>query len=269
MASSDVAFSGSVPATYHDCLVPLLFAPYADDLAVRAAADNPARILETAAGTGAVTAALLERLPAARIVATDLNQAMLDVAARETDSDRVEFRQADAQALPFDDGSFDLVVTQFGVMFYPDRPLGYREALRVLTRGGQLLFNVWDSLAANPVSAIIAEEVAKAFPHDPPSFLSRVPFGYHDTDRIVRELTEAGFTAIETERVRKVSRVDPVSAAAGLCKGSPLLAEIEARDPARVGEVVDKVTAARIAWGGDAVFEAPMSAIVVTAHKPA
>lgn len=268
MASSDVAFSGSVPATYHSCLVPLLFTPYADDMAARAAAANPARILETAAGTGVVTAALLERLPEARIVATDLNQAMLDVATRETDSDRVEFRQADAQALPFDDGSFDMVVTQFGVMFFPDRPLGYREALRVLKPGGRFLFNVWDSLAGNPVSEIIADEVAKAFPHDPPSFLSRVPFGYHDADRIVGELTQAGFTAIETERVRKVSRVDPVTAAAGLCKGSPLLAEIEARDPARVGEVVDKVTAALIEWGGDDVFEAPMSALVISARKP-
>lgn len=268
MSASDVAFSGSVPANYHRYLVPLLFTPYADDLASRAAAVQPASILETAAGTGVVTAALLERLPEARIVATDLNQAMLDVAGAEIGSDGVEFQQADAQALPFQANRFDMVVTQFGLMFYPDRGLGYREALRVLKPGGTFLFNVWDSLSRNPVSEIIAEEVRKCFPDDPPSFLERVPFGYHDVDAIIAELKAAGFTGIEAEKVRKVSQVDPVTAAGGLCKGSPLLSEIEARDPGRVDEVCDKVTAALIEWGGDDVFEAPMSAIVVTARKP-
>src|SRR5688572_28227326 len=115
MSASDVAFSGSVPAHHHRFLVPLLFTPYADDIAARAAALSPSALRETAAGTGVVTAALLERLPEARIVASELNRAMLDVAAAEISSDRVEFRQADAQAMAFQANMFDLVVTQFGL----------------------------------------------------------------------------------------------------------------------------------------------------------
>ena len=84
MTATDKAFSGSVAALYESHMVPMLFAPYAAEMAARVAAHGPKDVLEIAAGTGAVTAELLKRLPeAATITATDLNQAMLDLAARK------------------------------------------------------------------------------------------------------------------------------------------------------------------------------------------
>src|SRR3954470_15722343 len=103
MASIDVRFSGSVPVNYERYMVPLLFRPYAELLANRAARFAPRSILETAAGTGVVTDALARALPDAEIVATDLNQAMLDVAAARVNAPNVTFRQADALELPFED----------------------------------------------------------------------------------------------------------------------------------------------------------------------
>jgi SAM-dependent methyltransferase len=261
MTGSDSAFTGSIPALYDRCLGPMLFEPYAQDLAARAAALAPGRILETAAGTGIVTAALAAAIPDAEIVATDLNQAMLDVAAARGLPARVSLQPADAQALPFPDAGFDLLVCQFGAMFFPDRVLAYREARRVLRPGSRFLFNVWDSLAHNPVSARMGDAVAALFPDDPPSFYRRVPFGYHDTAQIEADLRAAGFADIAIETVTRVSRVDARAAAIGLCQGSPMGNEIEARggDPAAVA-----ATAAAALASVDGT-EMPMSAHVISA----
>lgn len=266
MTATDALFAGSIPALYHDHLGSLLFAPYARDLARRTAALQPRRILETAAGTGIVTEALLEASQAG-IVATDLNQAMLDVAAARIDSPRVEFRQADAQALPFADAGFDAVVCQFGVMFFPDRIGAYKEVRRVLAPGGAFLFNVWDSLDENPVSKAVAETVAGLFPDDPPSFLSRTPFGYHDKARIEADLRAAGFTGIEAETVRLRSAVPSArDVAIGLTHGSPLRAEIEAHGEGALERAADAVATTLSRLGRGAGAEAPMSAHVVVAR---
>jgi SAM-dependent methyltransferase len=261
MTASDSQFTGSIPALYDRCLGPMLFEPYAQDMAARAAALAPGRILETAAGTGIVTAALAAALPEAEIVATDLNQAMLDVAAARGLSARVSFQPADAQDLPFPDAGFDLLVCQFGAMFFPDRIGAYREARRVLRPGSRFLFNVWDGLEHNPVSALLGNAVAALFPDDPPSFFRRVPFGYHDTARIEAELRAAGFADIAIETVTRISRVDARAAAIGLCQGSPMGLEIEARggDPAAVA-----ATAAEALADMDGE-EMPMSAHVISA----
>jgi len=259
--ASDSRFTGSIPALYDRCLGPMLFEPYAREMAARAAALGPARILETAAGTGIVTQALVEAVPAAEIVATDLNQAMLDVAAARGLPATVTFQAADAQALPFPDGSFDLVVCQFGAMFFPDRVGAYGEARRVLRPGRRFLFNVWDSLEHNPVSARLGEAVAALFPGDPPSFFRRVPFGYHDTAQIEADLRAAGFADIAIETVSQISRVDARAAAVGLCQGSPMSAEIEARG-GDLEAVADAATAAIAAFDGT---DMPMSAHVISA----
>lgn len=260
-AASDSLFTGSIPALYDRCLGPMLFEPYAQDLAARAAALAPGRILETAAGTGIVTAALAAALPDAEIVATDLNQAMLDVAAARGLPARVSLQPADAQALPFADAGFDLLVCQFGAMFFPDRVTAYREARRVLRPGSRFLFNVWDGLEHNPVSALLGNTVAALFPDDPPTFYRRVPFGYHDTAQIEADLRAAGFADIAIETVTRVSRVDARAAAIGLCQGSPMGLEIEARggDPAAVA-----ATAAEALADMDGT-DMPMSAHVISA----
>ena len=266
MTSTDAAFQGSIPALYDRCLGPLLFEPYAADMAKRVAALRPARILETAAGTGIVTEALARALPEAEIVATDLNQAMLDVAARRVASPKVSFQAADAQSLPFPDQSFDAVVCQFGVMFFPDRIGAYREARRVLKPGGRFLFNCWDRIALNPVSEIIAASVAALFPDDPPSFLNRVPFGYHDRSWVESDLRAAGFQNIVIETAAAKSCLASArDAAMGLCQGSPLRSEIEQRDPDRLDEATAAAAQALSRHGYDSGAASPLSAHVFSA----
>ena len=264
--TKDAVFAGSIPALYDRCLGPLLFEPYAEEMARRAAALAPSDILETAAGTGIVTEALARALPEARIVATDLNQAMLDVAAARISSPKVAFQAADAQALPFEDESFDLVVCQFGAMFFPDRLLAYREARRVLRPGGRFLFNVWDRLEENPASDAVARTVAGLFPDDPPDFLRRVPFSYFDKAKVERDLREAGFATVEADTVRLAHGPSTVrEAATGLCQGSPLRSEIEERGAGRLNEATEAAENALSSLSRDGRVDARMSAHVFSA----
>jgi len=173
MPQTDAVFSGSIPAFYDRYLGPLLFEPYADDLARRLTDLTSGRVLETAAGTGIVTRMLVRALPGTvAIVATDLKQPMLDFAAAQAGVERVEWRQADALSLPFEGGSFDAVVCQFGVMFFPDKRAAHREARRVLKPGGRFVFSVWDRLEENELSQIVNDTIAALFPGDPPGFLA-------------------------------------------------------------------------------------------------
>jgi ubiquinone/menaquinone biosynthesis C-methylase UbiE len=269
MSATDAAFKGSIPTLYEQYLGPLIFEPFAEDLAGRLTDITQGRILETAAGTGIVTRALAKTLPRlVDITATDLNQAMLDLAQSRLQAPNLRWLQADAHALPFEDGSFDALVCQFGVMFFPDKLSGYREALRVLKPGGRFLFNVWNSLDLNPVSSIVSEAAATAFPEDPPRFIERVPFGYFDPDRIRGEVQQAGFETVEIDVVDKVSRApSPRELAIGLCQGTPLRAEIEARAPERLDEITAKATEAISGRFGASSFENRMSALVVTAWR--
>jgi SAM-dependent methyltransferase len=266
MTSSDTIFSGSIAALYDRLLVPTTFRPYAEDLARRVAAAAPAAIVETAAGTGIVTEALARAVPDAMLVATDLNQAMLDVAAARIASPLISFRQADAQALPFADASFDVVACQFGAMFFPDRLLAYREARRVLRPGGRFLFNVWDRIEANPVTDLTARAVAALFPDDPPDFFARVPFGYHDIAQVEADLRAAGFADIEAETVTmRCPGGSAREAADGLCRGTPLRSEIEARGS--LDAAADAAAAALAPLVGPDGLDAPMSAHVFSARR--
>lgn len=268
MTDADSAFAGSIPGLYDQYLGPLLFAPYAAELARRAAAWSPSAILETAAGTGIVTAAIHEALPGAQIVATDLNQAMLDVAAQHIRSGQVRFQVADAQSLPFADRGFDLVVCQFGVMFFPDKVGANREAWRVLRDGGRYLVAIWDSLARNPGSKAMSDGVAALFPDDPPRFLDRTPFGYADPAEIEHDLLAAGFHDITFETVARRSRLAAArDAAIGMCYGSPLRSEIEERNPEMLDRAVDAAAAALSQWDGPDGLDVAMSALIVTAIK--
>ena len=205
MSAQDKVFAGSVPKIYETYLVPLIFEPYAADLVSRLKSRNPSRILEVAAGTGVVTRALASALPeSTSIVATDLNQAMLDEAAAVGTRRPVEWRQADATQLPFRDQTFDAVVCQFGVMFFPDKSKAFAEALRVLSVGGLFIFNVWDRIEENEFADTVTMALASVFPTDPPRFLARTPHGYHDPATIERDLTAGRF--------RKAPRVTTVAA---------------------------------------------------------
>jgi len=208
MLETDKVFAGSIPENYDRYMVPLIFEPYAADLARRAAALSPSAVLETAAGSGVVTRALAPKLPRdASYIVTDLNQPMVDYAASRQPTDtRIKWRQADALALPFENAAFDLVCCQFGAMFFPDRISGYREARRVLKAGGHFLFNVWDRIEENVFADDVTNALAKIFLNDPPRFLARTPHGYYDTALIRSELEEAGFSRVIIETRAKQSR---------------------------------------------------------------
>ncbi len=249
MSESDKVFSGSIPENYDRYMVPLIFDSYAQDLAQRAAALSPSAVLETAAGSGVVTRALTPRLsPGASYVVTDLNQSMLDYAARRQAADgRLRWRQADALALPFEDGAFDLVCCQFGAMFFPDRRAGYLEAKRVLKSGGCFLFNVWDHIEENIFANDVTDALAEIFPDDPPRFLARTPHGYHDVAVIRDELEKAGFRSVEIQTKAEVSRASsPRHVAVAYCQGTPLRNEIEARAAGKL-ELATEHAASRIA----------------------
>jgi len=268
MASVDVRFSGSVPANYERYMVPLLFRPYAELLAERAQQFAPRAVLETAAGTGVVTEALARALPDAEIVATDLNQAMLDIAAARPAIAHLRFQQADALDLPFEDGSFDLVVCQFGAMFYPDKVQGHSEAYRILRDGGHYLLAIWDRIERNALSNLANESMRKLFPENPPQFMTRGPYSYHDPDWIERDLHEAGFDTVEIETVTLSSRSPSAEdGARGLVYGSPMGVELEDYGPGALDGVFEELLSAARQYEGPGGFDAPMAAHIVTATR--
>lgn len=262
---TDTAFVGSIPDLYDRYLGPMLFEPYAQELAQRFAGFE-GDLLETAAGTGRVTRALAKAAPGARIVATDLNQPMIDTAAALTSAANVVWRQADALDLPFADASFDAVICQFGVMFFPDKTAGFVQARRVLRPGGRFVFSIWDDIAENVITKVVDETVAGLFPDDPPRFLARTPHGHAARAPLAAALAAAGFGAPRFDVVTLDQRAaSAADAAIGLCTGTPLRGEIVARDPDALEAATEAATAAlRQAFGpGEIVGQG--QAIVVTA----
>ena len=265
--ASDKVFAGSVPRVYEQYLVPLIFEPYAEDLAGRAALRPCRRLLEIACGTGAVTRHLASVLPQeASIVATDLNRAMLDVASAVAMKRPVEWREADAMQLPFEDESFDVVVCQFGAMFFPDKGKAFAEARRVLAPGGTLLFSVWDRIEENEFADVVTDALASVFPADPPRFMARTPHGYHDVAMVASDVARGGFVAKpEISTVTARSRaLSPRIPAIAYCQGTPLRNEIEARDSARLGDATDVAAMAIAARFGHGPVDGKIQAHVVT-----
>jgi ubiquinone/menaquinone biosynthesis C-methylase UbiE len=241
----DLVFKGSMPAFYDRYLQPALGGAYVPETVMRVKALAPRRLLETACGTGAVTYAIADAMPGIEIVATDISEAMIDFAKGKRPGGDIVWHQADAQRLAFPDASFDVVVCQLGVMFFPDKVQGMREARRVLRPGGRFLFTVWDSLDRNELQRLCAEAVAGMFPDDPPTYTRRIPFGYHDHAVIAAQLRDAGFTDVQIDTVRKTHA--PESArdfAIGTCQGGGLRGEIEKRDPGALERATDVVTQA-------------------------
>jgi ubiquinone/menaquinone biosynthesis C-methylase UbiE len=230
--SSDSVFAGSIPELYDLLLVPLIFEPYAADLAHRVQALSPSRVLETAAGTGVATRALARALRVeVELVATDLNEPMLARAAAMGTARPVTWLQADAQQLPFPDASFDVVACQFGVMFFPDKARAFAEVRRVLKPGGTWIFSVWDRIEHNDFAHAVALALAKVYPRNPPGFMARTPHGYHDRATIAADLARGGFgppTTWEMLAARSTAP-SPEGPARAYCQGTPWRNEIEDR----------------------------------------
>jgi SAM-dependent methyltransferase len=269
MSDRATDFTGSIPIFYDHGLGPVFFTDFADDIARRAAGSAPMRVLEIAAGTGIVTRRLRDLLPReAHLIATDLNPPMLEVARQKfRPNEAVEFQPADATALPFPDASFDAVVCQFGVMFFPDKDKGYREAHRVLAGGGRYLFSVWDSHRHNPIGRLITEILAGVFPHDPPQFY-QVPFSYHRLDPIKDCLGAAGFTDLRVA-VLSLSKIVPDVATyvRALVLGNPLIDQIRARGSVDPERVIEALAEALPREFGTDPTRVPLQAIVFEARR--
>ena len=267
--NNDASFVGSIPEHYDCGLGPVVFIDFAADIARRVAACGPARVLETAAGTGIVTRQLRDLLPAGtRLTATDLNPPMLDVARGRFRADEsVDFRPADATTLPFPDDSFDAVVCQFGVMFFPEKDKSYREIHRVLTPGGRYLFNVWDAHRYNQFGRIAHEVAGGFFPADPPQFY-KVPFSYHQIDAIKESLIGAGFVDINIAILRLEKEIpDAALFARGLIYGNPIIDQIRTRGGVDPDRIVDAVAQRlRVEFGTDP-GRMTLQAIIFSASK--
>src|SRR5258705_2527547 len=264
---TDTVFSDSIPKLYETYLVPLIFEPYAPDLVNRLASRSLTRVLEIAAGTGVVTRTLASVLPEhVSIVATDLNQAMLDQASAAGTKRAVDWQQADAMQLPFRDGTFDAVVCQFGVMFFPEKSKAFSEARRVLRPGGVFIFNVWDRISENEFADTVTTALESVFPKDPPRFMARTPHGYHDPRVIEHDLADGGFTAsprIVTLAARSRA-TSPQIPAVAFCQGTPLRNEIETRDASRLDEATDIAAEAIAKRFGRGAVDAKIQAHIVT-----
>lgn len=269
MSNQHAAFVGSIPENYDRYLGPLLFEPYALDIVERVNVREGASVLETACGTGIVTRHLRDTLPkSAKLTATDLNQTMLEYAANKSPSNEgIEWKQADATSLPFPDSSFDAVLCQFGLMFFPVKDAAMREVHRVLVPGGQFVLNVWDAIEKNELPAIANEVVCSFFDHDPPTFY-QVPFGLHDQE-VVRGLLEgAGFRDVQTS-VLAIQGISPsaLDAATGLIRGNPVIVEINERARANASEIIESVAGAIRSRCCDNPVRSKLQAIVFEARR--
>lgn len=268
MSETDKVFSAAIPEFYERYLVPLIFEPYARDLAARVTSAKPNRVLEIAAGTGVVTRALASQLPVTtQIVATDLNPPMLEHAkALMGENDRIQWKTADAQNMPFEDESFDAVVCQFGVMFFPDKVRAFKEARRVLKPSGHYYFSVWDKISNNEFAEVVTQALEEMFPNDPPRFLARTPHGHYDVDLLRPALEAAGFTSISVDAIDARSRApSPREPALAYVQGTPLRNEVEARDPARLEEATMRASEAIAGRFSTGPVDGRIRAYVVTA----
>jgi ubiquinone/menaquinone biosynthesis C-methylase UbiE len=267
MSDSDNVFAGSIPKLYDEYLVPLIFEPYAVDLVNRLRSHSLSRVLEIAAGTGVVTRKLASELSeSVSIVATDLNQAMLDQASAVGTNRIVEWHQADAMELPFRDEEFDAVVCQFGVMFFPDKSKAFSEARRVLKPGSIFIFSVWDRIAENEFADTVTNALESIFPENPPRFLARTPHSYYDRTTIEQDLVSGGFRkSAQIVKVTARSRAkSPRVPAIAYCQATPLRNEIEARAALRLGEATDVAANAIAARFRLQVVEGKIQAYVVS-----
>ncbi|MEJ6020938.1 class I SAM-dependent methyltransferase [Ramlibacter sp. PS4R-6] len=269
VTDTDRVFAGSIPQLYERFMVPMIFEPYAADMARDAAALRPAKVLELAAGTGVVTRRLARELPDdVAIVATDLNPAMLEEAAHAGTARPVQWRPADAMQLPFEDATFDVVACQFGVMFFPDKARAFAEARRVLRPGGTLLFNVWDRIEANEFITVVCGALDELFPENPPRFMHRGPHGYHDKDTIRADLARGGFPSAQVETVAHRSRAARArDAVTGYCHGSPLRSDIEAHGPDALARATEAAVAALEQRFGRGPIEGAIQAHVVRSAR--
>jgi ubiquinone/menaquinone biosynthesis C-methylase UbiE len=261
--STDAAWLDSMPEVYDRHLGPVLFEPFAVDLSRRAAELRPRKVLEIAAGTGVLTSRLVQAVPGAEVHATDLNPAMVGHGLGRVPSAR--WQPADATDLPYAAETFDLVVCQFGVMFFLDKYAAFAEMHRVLRPGGRLLFSSWDVVETSPFPAALVESLAAMFPADPPSFVVRIPHGYADPERMQADLEAAGFEDVSVERLILHGHApSAASLGTGFALGTPL--RFALRDLGPLDELAPRLAHEMSLRLGEGPVDGDLAAFVVSAR---
>ncbi|MBN9131820.1 MAG: methyltransferase domain-containing protein [Nitrosospira multiformis] len=261
-------YVGDVAIAYDRDLGPVLFEHYAIDIARRATGRSVRHMLEIAAGTGIVTRHLRDVLPEdALLSAIDISDAMMDIArAKFLPHEQVAFQVADATALPFENEAFDAAVCQFGVMFF-DKEAAFREVYRVLKRGGQYLFSVWDSRRYNPFASLTFEVLKQFFPSNPPRFLED-PVSSFEIDPIKEILIRSGFGRIVISVQTREYDIQDVPAFARGLVFCPVIEEIRERGGVEPEEIVEVLAEALTREYGSNPARYPMQAILFEAEKP-
>ena len=261
------AFAGNVPANYERYLGPFLFEPYALDLVSRLQDKKYPDILEIACGTGRVTKHLSKSVKHDTLTATDLNPDMIAIAKEITRDQHIKWIAADAMELPFDDGSFDLVVMQFGIMFFPDKEEALKEAYRVLKTGGKLIYNTWNKAETNEAIHEGRLVIESYFGENPPIFYN-VPFSMHDDRELTTITRRAAFKSITTTLVKKEG-VSPSAAdlAKGIVDGNPIYLTIVERDPSLINTIKEHIQKVLTEKFGAKTIKSPLQAWVVEGFK--
>jgi len=267
MEKQHAAFAGTIPAFYEKYLGPFLFEPYALDIVSRMENKKYSNILELACGTGRVTAHLSRSLAHDQLIATDLNKDMIEVAKQNVTDKNIQWQVADALELPFKNNSFDAVVCQFGIMFFPDKLKGLQEAYRVLRPGGKLLFNTWDKVENVPAIHEGRKIVESFFENDPPGFY-KTPFSMFDKDELENLMKSAGFKNVSATLVKK----EGVSSGAadltkGIVEGNPIYLAIIEKDPSLIKPIEEKVEKVLAEKFGDKPLKSSLAAWVCEAEK--
>jgi ubiquinone/menaquinone biosynthesis C-methylase UbiE len=267
--NKESSFIGSVPEFYERYLVPMHFKAHACIMVARLDALRSGHLLEIAAGTGAVTRLLAREMPdAVKIIATDLSESMLEMARAQPGTERVRWQQEDAMSLSFVDSSFEVVLCQFGVMFFPNKISAFRETFRVLKPGGCFIFSVWDQPDRNPMVEIVQRALSSLFPEE----ILRsnlVPFSYHQPEVIRADLAAAGFIEIQLDVIIGRSQAPSARAVAiAAVQGNFLRPKIEAYGPEWLERATEAVSNALSTSLGEGSLSVPNQALLVTAHKP-
>ena len=267
MSTTNFSFSGSIPEKYDRYLGPYIFEPYAIYITERIK-NSPGKVLEIACGTGRVTMHIAKKIGRhAKLIATDINPDMLEIAKQRVDAKNVQWQVADAQQLSFDDNSFDCIVCQFGYMFLPDKQKGFNEAWRVLKPGGQFLFNTWDKVENNITAYISRQIITEFFKDNPPEFY-KIPFSMYDPEEMRTYLGNAGFKKMRIERITLPGESSSaIDIANGFVEGNPIITEIQKQDASQVESIKQKVAETIRKKFGDHPVRSELNAWVCEAEK--
>lgn len=266
--SNSPIFTGSIPKNYDEYLGPMFFEPYALEIASRVEPSTVTSALELGCGTGRVTRQLRKVLPDnSSFISSDISPDMLAIAKEKLKGLNIDWRIINAQELPFNDNSIDLIVCSFGYMFVPDKAKAFAEAYRILRPGGTLLFATWGKLEDNEASYVFRSTLKKYFGDSLPESYG-LPTSMHDPAPIKVSLQQVGFSKVKCEVVDKESVcATSKRAAEGMTIGGSLYNEIMNRNPAWLSEIQSTVEKELSEKYGAAPMVASMRAVVSQAWK--